>query len=155
MKGASDQLFAGLIVGCSLFTYLLAYSLDKIFAKLEGKVWFPSGLRNKAGVVKIGSKGKFPVGGRGLEADAKGVSTTGVPGGTAVVVVDEDGHDGIRLGEMSGGSGTRSPGKGWLSARVEGEEGEARRGGSAGEDREGGGEATPGVRRTSSGSGMV
>ncbi|KAM7213096.1 hypothetical protein V8F06_011519 [Rhypophila decipiens] len=138
MKGASDQMFGALIVGCSLGTYLLAYVLDKMLVKFESIAWVPKGLR-----FRMKRQKRLGVGG----------ATRAGGGGGEDYVDDHRVHGAvIEMGDVARRS-AESPGKGWLSGatavREIGESGGGLRGGRGREP------AGTGIFRRTSGSVLV
>lgn len=145
MKGASDEMFGALIVGCSLGTYLLAYVLDKVLGKLDEHSWIPNfkrfgglGSNIPSRRSSLSGAGFTKAGGDDLGASS-GRELRGIDGAVA-----------FEMGEIVRRS-SESPGKGWLSgvttARAAGSDGEGIRGGTGGLD--------TGLVRRSSGSVLV
>lgn len=109
MRGASDQMFGALIVGCSLGTYLLAYVLHKMLISFEGRSWVPK-FKGVGGIGKTSRKiapGVLKFKSRPIMGEGSSGAVPVVRDPDGAVVVEMDGI--VRRREESPGNG-----KGWL-----------------------------------------
>ncbi|KAM7206548.1 hypothetical protein V8F20_002674 [Naviculisporaceae sp. PSN 640] len=109
LKGASKELFGGLMVICSLLTYGLAYILDKFMVNADERSW-KSSLKVLGGLGGNITIGRSKRGGAGFtKAEAGG------PRGSSGVGPRETGGAVIVEMEEMVRRSAESPGKGWLS----------------------------------------